>query len=111
MQELESALKKALQGALQGEVRFDNGARAAYASDASNYRQVPIGVVLPRTTDDRIKVELENPKPAVSDDERWKKDREEQNVLTWAVLVPRAGETIVSYSTKINFPEGAVVVR
>src|SRR5882672_3623030 len=54
MQELESALKKALQGALQGEVRFDNGARAAYASDASNYRQVPIGVVLPRTTDDIV---------------------------------------------------------
>ena len=33
--------------ALSGEVRFDKGMRAAYASDASNYRQVPIGVVLP----------------------------------------------------------------
>jgi FAD/FMN-containing dehydrogenase/Fe-S oxidoreductase len=32
-----------------GEVRFDPGSRAAYSTDASNYRQVPIGVVVPRT--------------------------------------------------------------
>jgi len=36
-------LEQALGAALAGEVRFDNGARAAYASDASNYRQVPLG--------------------------------------------------------------------
>lgn len=35
-----------------GEVRFDAGSRAAYSTDASNYRQVPIGVVVPRTPDD-----------------------------------------------------------
>ena len=29
--------------AIAGEVRFDGGARAAYASDASNYRQVMCG--------------------------------------------------------------------
>ena len=40
--------------ALSGEVRFDKGARAAYASDASNYRQVPVGVVLPRSVEDII---------------------------------------------------------
>ena len=31
-----------------------SGMRAAYASDASNYRQVPIGVVLPRTVEDVV---------------------------------------------------------
>ena len=36
------------------EVRFDDGARAAWSTDASNYRHVPIGVVLPRTIDDVI---------------------------------------------------------
>ncbi|MGW0203387.1 FAD-binding and (Fe-S)-binding domain-containing protein [Nonomuraea sp. NPDC003201] len=36
---------------MDGEVRFDAGSRAAYAHDASNYRQVPIGVVIPRTID------------------------------------------------------------
>ena len=45
-------LKAALRKALAGEVRFDAGARAAYSADASNYRQVPIGVVLPRSAAD-----------------------------------------------------------
>jgi FAD/FMN-containing dehydrogenase/Fe-S oxidoreductase len=48
--ELESALSKRI----RGEVRFDAGARAAYSTDGSNYRQVPIGVVLPRDVDDAV---------------------------------------------------------
>ncbi len=47
-------LQAALAAAVAGEVRFDAGARAAYASDASNYRQVPIGVVLPRSAEDMV---------------------------------------------------------
>ena len=47
-------LEAALQRALAGEARFDKGARAAYASDASNYRQVPVGVVLPRSVEDIV---------------------------------------------------------
>ena len=39
-----------LRKAVEGEVRFDDGSRALYATDASNYRQVPIGVVVPRTS-------------------------------------------------------------
>ncbi|OCB31515.1 dimethylmenaquinone methyltransferase [Mycobacterium malmoense] len=34
---------------VDGEIRFDPGSRATYSTDASNYRQVPIGVVVPRT--------------------------------------------------------------
>ncbi len=49
-----AALAEALRREIKGEVRFDNGSRALYATDASNYRQVPIGVVLPRTADDVI---------------------------------------------------------
>ena len=41
-----------LRAALRGEVRFAAGDRALYATDASNYRQVPIGVVLPQSIDD-----------------------------------------------------------
>jgi FAD/FMN-containing dehydrogenase/Fe-S oxidoreductase len=48
------ALEKTLRARIKGEVRFDQGTRALYATDASNYRQVPIGVVLPRTTNDVI---------------------------------------------------------
>src|SRR5687767_14095548 len=47
-------LEARLRGALAGEVRFDKGARAAYAADASNYRQVPVGVVLPRSVEDIV---------------------------------------------------------
>src|SRR4051812_27800756 len=45
-------LERALRSRLRGEVRFDAGSRALYATDASNYRQVPIGVVVPRTVED-----------------------------------------------------------
>src|SRR5437660_4465896 len=43
---------EALRTRLRGDVKFDNGSRALYATDGSNYRQVPIGVVLPRDADD-----------------------------------------------------------
>ena len=46
------ALEHALRAELEGEVRFDSSARALYATDGSNYRQVPIGVVIPRDNDD-----------------------------------------------------------
>jgi FAD/FMN-containing dehydrogenase/Fe-S oxidoreductase len=49
--DLEHALRKAIRGP-GTEVRFDPGSRALYASDASNYRQVPIGLVVPRDAED-----------------------------------------------------------
>ena len=48
------ALARELRSRTNGEVRFDDGARALYATDSSNYRQVPLGVVLPRTVDDIV---------------------------------------------------------
>jgi len=40
--------------AVEGEVRFRPGDRALYTTGGSNYRQLPIGVVIPRTTDDVV---------------------------------------------------------
>src|SRR5437773_5474708 len=48
-------LEEKLRASIQGEVRFDDGSRAMYSTDASNYRQVPIGVVIPRTKEDIIR--------------------------------------------------------
>ncbi|HEY3778709.1 MAG TPA: FAD-binding and (Fe-S)-binding domain-containing protein [Rhizomicrobium sp.] len=45
-------LEHALRKRVNGEVRFDAGSRALYATDLSIYRHVPVGVVLPRDTDD-----------------------------------------------------------
>jgi FAD/FMN-containing dehydrogenase len=47
-------LERHLRRHLRGEVRFDRGSLAMYANDSSNYRQVPIGVVVPRTLDDVV---------------------------------------------------------
>ncbi|WP_037606259.1 FAD-binding and (Fe-S)-binding domain-containing protein [Streptacidiphilus rugosus] len=43
-----AGLERALRDEVDGEVRFDAGSRGAYATDGSNYRQVPLGVVVPR---------------------------------------------------------------
>ncbi|HEX5514829.1 MAG TPA: FAD-binding and (Fe-S)-binding domain-containing protein, partial [Gammaproteobacteria bacterium] len=47
-------LAAALAARIAGEVRFDDGSRALYATDGSNYRQVPIGVVIPKAVEDVI---------------------------------------------------------
>ncbi len=47
-----AGLEHALRAAVRGEVRFDDGSRALYATDASNYRQVPVAVVIPRDAED-----------------------------------------------------------
>ena len=40
-------LEHALRQKIRGEVRFDDTSRALYATDASNYRHIPIGLVIP----------------------------------------------------------------
>ncbi|MFF9125214.1 FAD-binding and (Fe-S)-binding domain-containing protein [Streptomyces sp. NPDC014889] len=49
-------LERSLRKAVHGEVRFDAGSLGLYAQDASNFRQVPIGVVVPRTLEDVVAV-------------------------------------------------------
>jgi FAD/FMN-containing dehydrogenase len=48
------ALAARLRQTVQGEVRFDDGSRALYSADASNYRQIPIGVVIPKSVEDIV---------------------------------------------------------
>jgi FAD/FMN-containing dehydrogenase/Fe-S oxidoreductase len=48
------SLARALAQKVRGEVRFSAGARALYATDLSAYRQVPIGVVVPRDAADVV---------------------------------------------------------
>ncbi len=58
-----AGLAAELRRVLHGEVRFDAGSRALYATDGSNYRQVPIGVVVPIDAEDVV--------AAVAACERW----------------------------------------
>ena len=50
VKKLEHELKKLV----SGDVRFDDGALALYATDSSNYRQVPVGIVTPKNEEDII---------------------------------------------------------
>lgn len=45
-------LERALRLQVRGEVRFDRGSRAMYSTDGSNYRQIPIGIVVPLDAED-----------------------------------------------------------
>ena len=47
-------LEQELRKNIRGEVRFSDGDRALYSTDSSNYRQIPIGVVIPRDRSDVI---------------------------------------------------------
>jgi FAD/FMN-containing dehydrogenase/Fe-S oxidoreductase len=47
-------LEQQLRANVRGEVRFDASSKALYATDASNYRHIPIGVVIPRDEADVI---------------------------------------------------------
>jgi FAD/FMN-containing dehydrogenase/Fe-S oxidoreductase len=49
-----AALESRLRSTVRGEVRFDPASRALYATDASNYRQLPVGVVLPLDVEDVV---------------------------------------------------------
>ena len=48
------ALARELAGEVRGEVRFSAGSRALYANDASVHRQLPIGVVIPKSAVDVV---------------------------------------------------------
>jgi FAD/FMN-containing dehydrogenase/Fe-S oxidoreductase len=47
-------LRARLERDVRGEVRFDPGTLAVYSTDSSNYRQPPIGVVVPLDEDDVV---------------------------------------------------------
>lgn len=49
------SLESILKDNIKGEVRFNDGDRSLYATDASNYRQIPVGVVIPKDKEDIIK--------------------------------------------------------
>ena len=53
-QERLTELQRALEAAVEGEVRFDKVLRTMHATDASVYQIMPLGVVIPRSADDVV---------------------------------------------------------
>lgn len=60
---------------------------------------------LPRSTDERVEVDLEDSSPKPSQDARWKQDREELGIETWVVPVPRAGAAELRWKVEIAYPK------
>src|SRR5262245_8514453 len=63
------SLQDQLAASVEGDVRFDRGTLIVYSTDASNYRQIPIGVVAPRDDDDvaaTLRIARENSIPLLA---------------------------------------------
>ncbi|NML15283.1 FAD-binding and (Fe-S)-binding domain-containing protein [Azohydromonas caseinilytica] len=57
--EVSLALEKRLRAETRGEVHFDLGARGRYATDASIYQVMPVGVLVPRSEEDvRVAIDI-----------------------------------------------------
>ena len=50
-----SPLERRLRSNITGDVLFDGFSRGRYATDASFYQMMPLGVVLPRTMDEALR--------------------------------------------------------
>lgn len=83
----------------------------AFSRAADGAVQVLVHEVLPRPKDERIKVEIAEITPRLSEDAHWKEEREERGVLTWLVRVPEGGQTTIELVTEISFPESLTIVR
>lgn len=53
---MSQSLEHDLRDAVDAEVRFASGDRALYAADASNFREVPRGVIIPKSMDEMAKI-------------------------------------------------------
>lgn len=90
-------------------VQLENHGAPTRAADGSV--DVIVREVLPRSSDERIEVELSGEQPRTSTDERWKQDRDEKGILTWVVRVPRNGATDVVWESTVSYPKGERIIR
>jgi uncharacterized protein (TIGR02231 family) len=83
----------------------------AFSAARDGAVDVIVHEVLPKATDDRIDVSIRKAAPALREDERWKKEREERGVLTWVLRVPRGATQTIELATSIAYPEDLELVE
>ncbi|MDF1800314.1 MAG: mucoidy inhibitor MuiA family protein [Planctomycetota bacterium] len=71
--------------------------------------QVIVQEVLPRSSDERLRVSLDGATPSVSTAERFAKEREEKGILTWVLSVPAEGKAEVVWSREVAWPKDLVI--
>jgi uncharacterized protein (TIGR02231 family) len=90
-------------------IELENHGAFTTAPDGSV--ELVVQEVLPRTRDDRIKVEIAKVEPKLAEGPRWKEAREETGALTWVVRVPKGKKTTLELTTEITFPEKERLLR
>jgi uncharacterized protein (TIGR02231 family) len=90
-------------------VKLENHGAAAVEQDGSAV--VFVQEALPRSTNEKLQIELSDSKPKPDDAERWKKAHEEDGIATWVLRVPKNGGTELRYTLQMSYPQGAVVAQ
>ncbi|MDZ4772097.1 MAG: DUF4139 domain-containing protein [Planctomycetota bacterium] len=90
-------------------VHFENHGAMTKSTDGSV--DVIVREVLPRSSDERIDVELTKADPKESKDERWKQDLSEKGIHTWLMRVPKDGAADLVWQATITYPKGADLIR
>lgn len=67
--------------------------------------RVIVQEVLPKSQDERLKIELGDVVPALSKAERFQRDREEKGILTWEITVPKGSEREVRWTRELVWPK------
>lgn len=90
-------------------VKLENHGAAAVEPDGS--ARIFVQEALPRSTNEKLKIEPVDSKPKVSTDERWKAAREEDGIHTWELRVPAKGAADLRYSLTYSYPQGEIVTQ
>lgn len=86
-------------------------AQGAVGKEPDGSTRVLVQAVLPRSSDERLKVELDHAIPPVSTAERWKRSRADEGILTWDLRVPEGLETTIEWGYELSYPEDMEVSR
>jgi uncharacterized protein (TIGR02231 family) len=90
-------------------IRLKNHGAASAAVDGSAL--VFVREALPRGTDERIEIGLVDCSQEPAKGERWKKERDELGIVTWAMRVPKDGECELRYGLKVEYPESLRIAQ
>jgi uncharacterized protein (TIGR02231 family) len=91
-------------------IHFENHGTVGANKDGS--ADVIVREACPKSRDDRISVEISKAEPKISDDERWKQDREEKGIQTWILHVPKTDKgTDILFETTTSYPKGLQIAK
>jgi uncharacterized protein (TIGR02231 family) len=90
-------------------VRVANAGAAITGPDGT--AEVLVREALPRTRDEDLEIALESSSPKPDQDAHSKRQRDESNIVTWRLRVPRGGEASVEWKVHTKSPEGVPVLE